>query len=359
MRKKYYHRTIVVKDVFSAMPVYLGVLIAVIAVAMGIFMKYNIKPHDGYVTRSIRRILCMETGEFIKPKNIYDIFSDIVPLVKSSDEMMKKYEAFYGGVKKEKREELLKEIPRGFLEGKKSEEKDMSKPGILFNNATTYPINLQEIKSIPLEFSNPTVLIVHTHTSEAYADSSGARSLDDSQNVVRIGEIITKKLRENGINVIHDTTQNDYPAYNGSYNKAMGVIQRNIAENPDIQIVLDIHRDYTARTENGTETQIRPVGVVNGKKTAQVMIVAGTDHSGLVHPEWRKNLAFAVAINEELDKISENIARPINIRKERFNQHLTQGSLILEVGSASNYLSESENAADYIADALMAVLNKK
>lgn len=358
MRKRYYHRTIVVKDVFSAMPVYIGVLILIVGIAVGVFMKYDIKPNDGYVTKSIRRFLCMETEDFLKQKNIYDIFSDIVPLVKSSDEMMKKYEAFYGGVKKEKREDLLKEIPKGFLEGKISEDKDMSKPGVVFNNATTYPINLQEIKSIPLEFSNPTVLIVHTHTSEAYADSPGARSLDNSKNVVRIGEIISNKLRENGINVIHDTTQNDYPAYNGSYNKAMGVIQRNIAENPDIKIVLDIHRDYTARTENGIETQLRPVCEVDGKKTAQVMIVAGTDYSGLLHPEWRKNLAFAVSVNEELDKISEKIARPINIRKERFNQHLTHGSLILEVGSASNYLSESENAAHYIAEALVAVLHK-
>ncbi len=161
-----------------------------------------------------------------------------------------------------------------------------------------------------------------------------------------------------GIKVIHDTTQNDYPAYNGSYNKALGVIKRNCAENPDIEVVLDVHRDYTARTENGVETQLIPVADVLGRKTSQVMFVVGTDHSGLLHPDWKHNLAFAVKINEELDKISESITRPINIRKERFNQHLTRGSLIIEVGAASNSLEQSKSAAAFIGDAIASVLKK-
>jgi|GEM_PF-3070239 len=357
MNRRYYHKTIVVKDIFAGNFVYTVTVVLAITAFVMVLLKLNIKPQDSYVTKSFRQIMAIESESLIKQKNIFDIFSDAIPLVKSSDEMMKKYEAFYGGVRKEDKI-LVQETPKGFLEGKSSEEVDMSKSGVVFNNATTYPLNVDEMRNKTLRFSNPTVLIVHTHTSEAYADSPGARSVDDTENVVRIGEIIKERLISQGINVIHDTTQNDYPAYNGSYNKALGVIQRNIAEHPEIQVVLDVHRDYTARTTNGVETQLRPVGVVNGKKTSQVMLVVGTDHSGLNHPEWRHNLAFAVKINDELDKISENIARPINLRKERFNQHLTGGSLIVEVGSASNYLHESENSAIYIADAVAAVLKK-
>jgi len=215
---------------------------------------------------------------------------------------------------------------------------------------------VQEIKDIKLKFTKPRVLIVHTHTSEAYANSPDARSTDNQENVVRIGEIIKERLENAGIGVIHDTTRNDYPAYNGSYNKALGVIERNVAENPDIQVVLDIHRDYTARKQGDSEIQLKPVSVVNGRKTAQIMLVLGTDNSGLNHPEWKHNLAFAVKINEELQKISEKITRPINIRKERFNQHVTQGSLIIEVGSASNDLKEAENAGVLIGDAVASVL---
>ena len=123
-------------------------------------------------------------------------------------------------------------------------------------------------------------------------------------------------------------------------------------------MVLDVHRDYTARTKDGQEIQLKPVGEVQGEKVAQVMLVVGTDDSGLSHPEWRKNLAFAIKINEELDKISESIARNINIRKQRFNQHMTKGSLIVEVGSASNSLHESERAARYIGKAVAEVLKK-
>lgn len=353
MKRRYYHRTIVIKDIFSGIYIYTFSVFFLIMLTVIVLGRFNIKPNDSYVVKSCKQILARESFEILEKRNIYDLFSEVIPLVKSSDEMMKKYEAYYGGVKKEKTENKDK---RNFLDGKDVEIIDMSKQGIVFNNATTYPMNLEEIKNIQLEFSKPVVLIMHTHTSEAYAENEDARSTDNSENVVKIGEIIKEKLEENGIKVIHDTTQNDYPAYNGSYSKALGVISRNIAENPNIEVVLDIHRDYTARTQNGTEVQLKPVKNVLGKDTSQVMLVVGTDHSGLTHPDWRHNLAFAVKINEELDKISESISRPINIRKERFNQHLTKGSLIIEVGSASNSLKESKEAAIHIGNAVANVL---
>lgn len=350
--RRYYHRTIVVREVFSNYFMYIGGLVLVITIVLSLLVRFNIKPDDGYVIRSFKQIMAIEKSCTFKSKNIYDMFSEIVPLVKSSDEMMKKYQALYGGVKREKKEQKSK----GFLDGKQVEEIDMSSGGLKFNNATTYPLNADELRNMKLKFSNPTVLIVHTHTSEAYAEADGARSRDDNVNMVRIGTIVKENLKKHGIKVIHDTTHNDYPAYNGSYNKALGVIQRNLAENPDIQVVLDIHRDYTARTSGDTEIQLKPVASVNGVKTSQVMFVVGTDYSGLTHPDWRHNLAFAAKLNDVFNKIAPNVMRPINVRKERFNQHQTPGSLIVEVGAASNSLCESENAARYIAEAVAAVL---
>ncbi len=350
--RRYYHRTIVVRDVFSNYFTYTLALVLIISAMLAVCVRFDIKPGDAYVIRSFKQIMAIEQAYSAKSKNIYDMFSEIVPLVKSSDEMMKKYQALYGGVKREN----VAPKTAGFLEGKQVEEIDMSSGGLKFNNATTYPLSADELWNMKLEFSNPTVLIVHTHTSEAYAESEGARSRDDSVNMVRIGTIVKENLEKQGIKVIHDTTHNDYPAYNGSYNKALGVIQRNIAENPDIQVVLDIHRDYTARTSGDTEIQLKPVTTFDGRKTSQVMFVVGTDHSGLDHPDWRHNLAFAVKLNDVFNEIAPNVMRPINVRKERFNQHLTKGSLIVEVGAASNSLSESENAAYYIAQSVAAVL---
>ncbi len=353
MRKRYYQKTIVMRDIFSGVFTYTLLVLALCTVFVLFAGRFNIKPDRTVAINAFERICATKEIKLFNRKNIYDIFSEIVPLVKSSDEMMKKYEALYGGVKKESRE-----TKQGFLTGKTVEETDMSVSGIGINNQTTYPINLAELRSAPLEFSNPRVLIVHTHTSESYAEEEGARSVDENKNMVRIGTIIADELRKNGIKVVHDKTQNDYPAYNGSYNKALGVIQRNIQEHSDIQVVLDVHRDYTARTKDGQEIQLKPVGEVNGEKVSQVMFVVGTDNSGLVHPNWRKNLAFAIKINEELDKISENIARNINVRKQRFNQHMTKGSLIIEVGSASNSLTESERVAHFVGKAVAEVLKK-
>ena len=354
MKRRYYHKTVVIRDVFSHNLVYTLTLILIGLIVVMFLGKFDIKVKNSYIINSFDGIFAKNTSHFLKQKNIYDLFSQTIPLVKSSDEMMKKYEAFYGGVRKENYEKPQ----TGFLDGKNTQTVDMSKTGIVFNNATTYPLDLEELKSKQLEFLNLTVLIVHTHTSEGYSDSPDARSTDNTRNVVAIGEIVKERLQLQGINVIHDTTQNDYPAYNGSYNKALGVIKRNCAENPDIQVVLDIHRDYTSRNENGVETQLIPVAEISGRKTSQVMLVVGTNNSGLTHPEWKHNLAFAVKINEEMDKISESIMRPINVRKERFNQHMTKGSLIIEVGSASNSLSESKAAAELIGDAVAAVLKK-
>ena len=119
-----------------------------------------------------------------------------------------------------------------------------------------------------------------------------------------------------------------------------------------------MHRDYAEQTKDGVSVQLKPVAEVAGKKVAQVMFVIGTDASGLTHPDWKHNLAFAVQVQAELNKISPKIARPINLRRERFNQHLSKGSMIIEVGTAGNTITECENAGAYIADAIAEVLNR-
>ena len=147
-RRKYYHRTIVVKDIFSGMYMYTVTVLLVISAAVLVLGKFNIKPNDSYVVKSFKQILAQEPSKLLEKKNIYDLFSEIIPLVKSSDEMMKKYEAFYGGVKRENSETKQQ---KGFLDGKKVEITDMSKQGIVFNNATTYPMNLEELKNMALK----------------------------------------------------------------------------------------------------------------------------------------------------------------------------------------------------------------
>ncbi|MGN1030678.1 MAG: stage II sporulation protein P, partial [Butyricicoccaceae bacterium] len=136
----------------------------------------------------------------------------------------------------------------------------------------------------------PTVLILHTHASEAYVDQKGARSEDTAHNVVAVGDVMTEELENAGIGVIHCRTIIDKPSYNRSYNRACEIIEQTLEEYPSIKVVLDVHRDSMIRSD-GSEYKV--VSEVNGTKCAQLMLVMGTNAGGLDHPNWKKNLSFA------------------------------------------------------------------
>lgn len=363
-RKRYYHKTIMVRHLFSNTLLYTAAVILAAGIVVAALGRLNIEPNGSYVLKTFRTFFPTERTSLFSKKNVYDRISAVIPAVKSSEEMMKKYSAKYSGVEKEpkteEKQDNQEEIQLG--DGKKIKSIDMSADGITFRNETAYTPDVPSLLDTQLNFTmdqeNPSILIMHTHTSEAYVESPGARSTDNSKNVARVGTVIAQQLESQGFRVIHDVTRNDYPAYNGSYTKALAGIKAQIDQNPTIQVVLDVHRDYAEQTADGEAVQLKPVATVDGKQVAQVMFVIGTDGLGLDHPNWKHNLAFAVQIQEELNKISPKIARPINIRRERFNQHMTQGSMIIEVGTAGNTLEECENAGVYIGKAIGAVLKR-
>ena len=114
-------------------------------------------------------------------------------------------------------------------------------------------------------------------------------------------------------------------------------------------MVIDVHRDAMV-TQNGTK--YKTVAEVNGETTAQLMFVCGTDGGGLVHDSWRKNLSFQMKLQDRLNTEYPGLMRPINIRDERFNQHVTLGSMLLEVGTSGNSLPEALSSARLFANAL-------
>ena len=192
----------------------------------------------------------------------------------------------------------------------------------------------------------PQILIVHTHGSEAYSMTDGDlyqesdpyRTTDCTHNVVRVGEEIATVFRAYGFQVVHDTTLCDYPAYNGAYDRSYAVVEQWLAKYPSIQVVLDVHRDALV----GSEGEIyKMVSTEAGEKVAQVMMVMGSDAGGNPHPGWKNNLAFALSLQRSLVKGYSSLARPIVLRKGRYNQQLCQGSILVEVGGHGNTLSEA------------------
>lgn len=231
---------------------------------------------------------------------------------------------------------------------------------VYFKNETDYAIDmtslLQKDSPVALGEEGVQVLIMHTHGTEAYTQSpdhtyaaSGEyRTTDSSANMLRVGQEICDILNDRGISAVHSRTLNDYPAYNGSYNRALKDIQAHIQQYPTIQLVIDVHRDAIA-TGN---TYYKTAAEVDGQQTAQLMFVTGTDAGGLTHDHWQDNLTFQAQLHDRLNSAYPGIMRPMSIRASRFNQHIRKGSMLVEVGACGNTLEEALAAAQIFANTL-------
>ena len=212
--------------------------------------------------------------------------------------------------------------------------------------------------ALDFDQDGPTVLIVHTHSSEAYTMETGfeypesdeLRTQDSRYSVIRVGEELASILTDAGISVLHDTVPNDYPNYNGAYERMRQTIEGYLAEYPTIQMVLDIHRDAA---EDADGNPVALTAEVGGEDCAELMLVVGTDEGGLSHPDWQENLANALKLQALLNRAAPGLCRSLDLRTERFNQHETPGSLLIEIGSTGNTLAEALRSARILADALI------
>ena len=209
----------------------------------------------------------------------------------------------------------------------------------------------------------PQVLIYHTHTTESFLlwerDSfpkgGATRSLDNTQNVVLVGDAIEAQLRAAGIGVIHDTTCHDYPSYSGSYTRSAATIQKNLEKYPTIQVTIDVHRDAMGNDE----VRNKPTVTINGKKAAQVMILSGCDDDGtLGFPDWEYNLRLALRVQKTLTDMYPTLARPLNFSPSKYNMNMTKGSLLVEFGTEVNTLEEATYSGELFGKALAETLLK-
>ncbi len=236
---------------------------------------------------------------------------------------------------------------------------------IFVNNETDLNLDIENLLnqklSVDLSQKGPKVLIMHTHTSEAYTTTAQNhyiptdpdRTEDPRYNVVRVGEELAKHLQKLGVEVIHDKTIHDYPSYNGSYQSALQTIQAQLQKHPSIRFVLDVHRDALLFDN---DQKLYVATEIRGNKAAQIMFVVGTNQWGLTHPYWKENFKLALKLQQKSSELYPGFARPILLTKYRYNQHLTTGSLIIEVGAHGNTLEEALVSTEYLADVLAQVI---
>ena len=229
-----------------------------------------------------------------------------------------------------------------------------------------YRVDVEKLLEQDLQWQlsdgQPAVLIVHTHGSESYTKELGQtyqetaqyRTLDEHYNMVAVGDLLAALLEAAGIRVIHDRQLHDYPSYTSSYNNSRKSVKEYLQEYPSIRLVLDLHRDAG---ENSDGSQFATNAQVDGKDSAQIMFLVGTDESGNYNPRWRDNLAVAAKLNVLMENINPGITRKTTLRAQRFNQDLAEIALLVEVGSAGNTLQEALTAIPILADAIIALKN--
>ena len=214
---------------------------------------------------------------------------------------------------------------------------------------------------IELDSSEPQVLILHTHATETYQTwdapwydpDFGARTQDASLNMCAVGTRMAEILNEAGINTLHDQTLHDSPSYTESYARSAQTARAYLEQYPSIKVILDVHRDAI---EDG-DTRIKPLCTIEGEDTAQVMIIAGCNNGSTVRlPNWRMNLQFAAAWESEMETLYPGLTRPVMCAHRFYNQDISTGSLLIEVGGHANTVQEAIRGGEYAARALAALL---
>lgn len=202
--------------------------------------------------------------------------------------------------------------------------------------------------------STPQILIYHTHSQEGYADSVDG---DSSTSVVAVGEYLTELLTEKyGFNVIHHTGEYDVGDRDHAYSKAAPALEQILADNPSIEVVIDLHRD-------GVPEGTRLVTTQNGKEMAQVMFFNGlsrTTSTGdidyLYNPYLEDNLAISFQMQLKAAEYYPDFTRRIYLKAYRYNMHYCPKTLLIEVGAQTNTLQEAMNSMEPLADILNKVL---
>lgn len=219
--------------------------------------------------------------------------------------------------------------------------------------------------TVPLSAHNsdvPTILIYHTHTLEAYTPTEQYpykekggdwRTTDNTRNIVTVGEKLAEELRSYGFNVIHDTTNHEPPKLSTAYERSLETMKKYKKEYPGLVMFIDLHRD--ACGSNVTDDYC----VINGEKTARVMFVVGTGKGATgtgfsEMPDFDSNYALASSITEYLRDINSGLVREIRVKTGRYNQHISDHCLLIEIGHNMNTLEEALAATPHVAKAIAA-----
>ena len=216
---------------------------------------------------------------------------------------------------------------------------------------------LRRDMKLPVQKGKKQILIYHTHgASESFSDSRSGK-VEDS--VIGVGEELKKELEKNGYGTIHDTTKYDWMDgkidRSKAYNVSLEGVQKQLEKNPDIQVIIDLHRDSVGKNKHTYTT-------IDGKRTAIAMFFNGMSRNQtgeiayLTNPNREANLAFSLQLKCHAMELYEGFTKPIYLKGYRYNLHLKERALLIELGNENNTVEEAMNAAAPLAKIIADVL---
>ena len=222
--------------------------------------------------------------------------------------------------------------------------------GVLAYRDSNIVIDEQEIASLKLE-TRPSVLIYHTHGTESYRAEAEYemyefyRSIDANYNVIRVGEYLKELLEQKGIDVVHNKEYNDLPSVTGAYTRSRQIVENELANNRNIDVIIDLHRDAYSEQEYIAET-----ADINGEKVAPLRFVIGINKND---PQWKYDLKLAIELQKQADKLYPGLFKSMLIRnKDYYNQDLSKHAILIEVGENNNLVEEALNSMKYFSELL-------
>lgn len=232
---------------------------------------------------------------------------------------------------------------------------------IFFKNQSQRDLDVaQTLESAsPITFENtdePLVLIYHTHTSESYnttgesyTDSSLTHTPDNNLNIAAVGQTLADSLAALGINSVQCTDRLD-ASYSTAYDMSEQTVKEYLEKYPSIQIVIDMHRDAVI-DDNGT--MYRPVTTVRGMDVAQVLVIVGRGGEDYPdNPYFADNLNYGISLTQALEDCCPGITRSLLVKCSDFNQRFHENSILVEMGTCGNTLTEAKRSAVFLAAAI-------
>lgn len=194
----------------------------------------------------------------------------------------------------------------------------------------------------------PKVLVLHSHTTENYHPNDSHQQDGEPGDIVQVGKVFVQALLEKGVTAVHDQTIHDRPRYSDAFINSAKVIERALAENSEIQMVLDIHRDgLQDKPEGYTTTEI------NGEKFAQILFIVGDQNNEKIE----ENMAFARQISDALEAKYPGISRGVRVFKSDYSGDLHPNSVMVVIGDwKGNTVEEANRSAVLLAEVVASMI---